>query len=81
LLAESGLGKSTLLIEAEHLIASADDSRIPLRLAPDRQEAVRDDTTHWVSYRYHCCQISIGSRILAALLAKFAEQLLGEILQ
>jgi formylglycine-generating enzyme required for sulfatase activity len=38
LLAESGLGKSTLLIEAEYLIASGDDSRIPLRLGAGPKE-------------------------------------------
>jgi formylglycine-generating enzyme required for sulfatase activity len=78
LLAESGLGKSTLLIEAEHSIASADDSRIPLRLGAGPKAAVRDDNNRWV--RLPLLSDFQWDKPLADLLADFAEQLLGDLL-
>ncbi|MFN5078084.1 MAG: SUMF1/EgtB/PvdO family nonheme iron enzyme, partial [Planctomyces sp.] len=78
LLAESGLGKSTLLIEAEHLIASADDSRIPLRLGGGPRAAVRVDNNRWV--RLPLLSDFQWDKPLADLLADFAEQLLGDLL-
>ncbi|MFN9826265.1 MAG: hypothetical protein ACK58J_19145, partial [Planctomyces sp.] len=78
LLAESGLGKSTLLIEAEYLIASADDSRIPLRLGAGPKELSKHDSQDIVPLPL--LSDFDWQQKPAALLAKIAEQLLGEIL-
>ncbi|MEY3229091.1 MAG: hypothetical protein RLZZ536_3710, partial [Planctomycetota bacterium] len=78
LLAESGLGKSTLLIEAERVIAAAPDSRIPLRLGAGPRAAVRDDNNRWV--RLPLLSDFQWDKPLADLLADFAEQLLGDLL-
>ncbi len=48
LLGESGLGKSTMLIEAEHLIASSPDSLVPLRLGAGPADTGRDDLGRWI---------------------------------
>ena len=78
LLAESGLGKSTLLIEAEHLIASAPDTRIPLRLGAGPKMSVRDDNNRWV--RLPLLSDFQWDKPLDDLLADFAQQLLGDLL-
>ncbi|MFM8724757.1 MAG: hypothetical protein ACKON9_06500, partial [Planctomycetaceae bacterium] len=78
LLAESGLGKSTLLIKAEHLIASAPDARIPLRLGAGPKMSVRDDNNRWV--RLPLLSDFQWDKPLRELLDDFAEQLLGDLL-
>ena len=78
LLAESGLGKSTLLIEAEYLIATADNSIIPLRLGAGPAACSRDDLGRWT--RLPLLSDFDWQAKPSDLLAELAERLLGEIL-
>lgn len=78
LLAESGLGKSTLLIEAEHLIASNADSRIPLRLGAGPASCSKDDLGRWT--RLPLLSDFDWQKNTPDLLSDLAERLLGHIL-
>jgi len=79
LLAESGLGKSTMLIEAEHLIASTPGSLVPLRLGAGPACTSHDDRGRW--NRLPLLSDFDWSQRRDDLLDQLAERLLGEVIE
>ena len=79
ILAESGLGKSTLFIHAEHVIASRPDDRIPLRVGAGPKENTQDDLGGWT--RLPLLSAFDWQSKRDTLLADLATQLLGEVIK
>ena len=76
LLAESGLGKSTLFIAMEHQIASKFGDLVPLRLVAGPASCSRDDLGRW--NRLPLLSDFDWNQPVDVVLAELAERLLGD---